>query len=796
MYSQSASVFPEDVEQNRAQRLIQFSFEGEELSDIINYVAEERQINIVQPQGPDVIKQKVTFKPDYGHKVTLEQAWKILITFLNFAGYAMSTDGEFYTIVKVDKDTVARHRYPLFISTQPDSLPNTNQHIQYMHFFKNLTVPENYKEGDQDPINQVLSQVLSPSANVLFDKRSNSTIITDQSNNISSAMRILKEFDSSGFQETAEVIPLYNSTAGNIAEILRNISKVADEEKSPFIGDNPRASESVVFPTGTKIIADPRTNSVIVLGRQTAVLRIRNFIAEYIDIPQATGKSILHVYDLQYLDSKEFAPVLNKILSSKLSGSQSESGTIGQTGPERYFQSPIVISEIAEYEERRGEQSGIEPLKTVITEGDAEQRRLKDQVYRGGNRLIVASTNSDWRVIQNLIQELDKPRPQVILEVMIVDFQVSYDKLLGGTTRNRRGTCFTPKNDQVDFLASHLTTPQRVLCDTDEQCENLKTIAGDLLKLSGDNGLVNFFRESGRSGTTLISFNDILGQGVWGVLAILDTFAQTKILNNPYLVTTNNKPAQVAVQETRRILDNPIASGSGAIRTPVINLPASRLVQFLPRISSEERLNLQIRVDINEFTGGSLTRIVRTVETNTNMNSGQVLVIGGLNRTDGADISRRTPIASQVPILGQFFKSTEQFNTNQNLLVLISPTIVQPQLRQGLDLYTGDKIKSTSRDFDSNLVFGTMRDPITRFFFGTRNENDLAIKEYLDGTENEPLFQRMLTEEEKVRQGLSTPSEKEEITLPKNPPENRIRKIKDLLAHEDNPISRVNKSEG
>lgn len=778
----------------QASQLIPFSFEEESLVNIINMMAEKRNINIILPQSPDPInQQKVTFKPEGDDKITLQQAWKFLITFLELAGYTLSTQGSFYVVVKKNDQTIARHDYPLYIGINPDSLPNTDQRIQYVYFFKNLSVPDIYNPNNQeDTISQILKEVLSPFSKVMYDGKSNGIIIIDKSNNISSAMRIIREFDESGFQEVAEVIPLYYATASNVAQVLQSLIKVAaNDTQNAFIGTNPKSETSVLFPTGTKVIANQQQNSLIILGRESAVMRIKDFVDQYIDIPQATGKSILHVYDLQYLDSRQFAPVLQNILLGRLERGQSTGQGALLGGPERYFQSPIVAAEVADYDAAQSKKDGVEGLRQIAGIGRATVRGLTRQIFRGGNRLVIAATQSDWIIIENLIRELDRPEPQVILEVLIVDVLAAYDKIISGSIRTRRGNCFMPRNDTIEFLASHITPARNALCRTADQCNELNSLAVDLLRLSGVAGGISSVASSLGVGSTLISFSDPRISGTTALLQLLSTFTETKVLQHPYIVTTNNKPAQVAYEDTRRILGNPRPTTSGAIETPVVAVPAARLVQFLPRISSATRLNLQIRVDINDFVGASFTRNIRTVETNTNMNSGQVLVIGGLDRHDDTDVSTNTPIFSRIPIIGQFFRGDSERDEHRNLLILISPTIVQPKLRGGLNLYTSDKLRSTRKDFSNDIIFNAKRQPITRFFFGDRNDSDIPLRKYLEGSENAPEFDQLLTKKEQINQGL-LPNEpkKPVIRLPEAPPEQKARKIKDLLAYEENPLLR------
>src|SRR5690606_16924672 len=123
-----------------------------------------------------------------------------------------------------------------------------------------------------------------------------------------------EQLDTAGFQETLDVIPLRHTSAKMVAEIInRDILKAETSAVNPYRLDARKTKEAPYFSHFTKIIPEKRTNKLIVLGRPQAIERLKNFIYTYIDTEPETGQSILHVYQLQYLDADEFAPILKEI---------------------------------------------------------------------------------------------------------------------------------------------------------------------------------------------------------------------------------------------------------------------------------------------------------------------------------------------------------------------------------------------------------------------------------------------------------------------------------------------------
>ena len=187
------------------------------------------------------------------------------------------------------------------------------------------------------------------------------------------------------------------------------------------------------------MIADDRMNTVIIMGRESAVERISEFIQHYMDTPPDEGKSILHSYDLQYLDAQPFAEVLTKIVAPPPQlGFQATQGAVAG-GPERYFQGVVIAAE----EIKKVEAKATTEEVVLESKGEYTPAGITSQIITGGNRLIIAALQDDWIRLRDFIGALDKPQPQVILEVLIVDITDSKLHLLQEIyeTNGCPGTC-------------------------------------------------------------------------------------------------------------------------------------------------------------------------------------------------------------------------------------------------------------------------------------------------------------------------------------------------------------------
>lgn len=730
--------------------LIPFSFEKKPLVDIIDLLSEKKEINILLPQIPAdleaIKKQTITYHPQGRRSVSLEEAWNLLMTFLELSGYSISKKrNDLYAIVRTGRPEeagISREILPLYISTPYNELPDSEQRIRYIYYLKNFKIPTQ-EDRETNPIARIFKDMLSIGAPVVYEPKSNGFIITDRANAIASAMRIISDLDESGFRETIEVVQLNFVPARDIVKVFDSLKKAAGEAAgitSPFIRADARAESISYFAADTRIIADDRMNTIIIMGRESAVERIREFVQQYMDTAPEEGKSILHSYDLQYLDAQPFAEVLNRIVASPIqTGQQATAG--GPAGPERYFQGVVVAAE----EVKKVEAKATTEEVVLESKGDYTPAGITGQIITGGNRLIIAALADDWLKLKDFIEALDKPQPQVILEVLVVDITDTKVKLVAGDIRNRTDAQVPTPGFQ--WLSNNLTPVNNAIGVTPNQ------LATDLLQVLQGNATNPELTALLGPGSIIISLNDPKTPGISALLQVLDTIVQSKVLSHPCLVTTNNQKATLISQEIRRVQGDAVSGAAGVITIPVIDLPATFQIQMIPRLSSLERLSLQVAVDINDFiTDTSFTRTTRRVSTNSNLQSGQILVIGGLNRIDQGETVSGTPLIQRIPLIGSLFSNKNINTTKTNIHVFICPTIVAPKLRGGLDVYTADKIRKGRRDIDERTIFSDSRDPIMHIFFRPEYKADRLVRDFLNDVKNKPDAELIKTTREKRKE--------------------------------------------
>lgn len=708
---------------------ISFSFNQEELTNVITYVATKKGVNLLLPtKTDDKVTGTVTWHLD--EKISIDKAWNLLQTILSIAGYSIIPYPTYCEVVK-NNASISREPVPLYVGVPFESLPATDARIRYMYPLINLK--SEGQEGE-NPVLSVLKAWLPSNTVFKIDSASNMLIIIAQSNDIRGIMPIITSLDRPGFQEKMEIIPLQYTQARTIADLF-NKQIMQSGESNRYRLDANKQSEATFFSKHLKIVANERKNNLIVLGRPQAIDRTRNFIKNYLDVPQDSGKSILHTYNLQYLNAADFATVLESVLLQRQQGGTEQSTTGRQTavGPERYFDEVIIAVDTPD-------------SAGSATAGQEEGATGAESAFYGGNTLIIACRNDDWKRIQELIGKLDQPSPQVLIEVLITDLTLDDSKALGTALRNAEKI---PMAGNTAFQSAHLAPGVMVktLGDGSGPPDDVTNTVGFITDQTGQPSSADMLRTFGVdstsglrvqdgtdsiasglvAGSTVLSFNDNDGK-TWGITQIVKLLDHSKILSHPHIVSTSDKKATIEISETRLLQGAASGSAGGNVVATRENVTAKLLVEITPRIAisenKENAVNLQVVIDIDQFkSSNDNTRTTRNVTTNVTVNSGDILALGGLIRSNEQDSQTETPVLAKIPLIGWLFKKRTKTKERTNLTVFISPTVILPRNRAGMYEYTKDYLGITRTIAKEAGMFDSLKDPITRWFFADQKSS-------------------------------------------------------------------------
>lgn len=778
-----------NINSSKKEFLIPLTFEDKSLLSIINSLVEIKKKNLILPTNPADLnflnQQLVTFSPDNETFYSLDEAWKLLLTFVDIAGFnLLYKDPKSFEIQRnispgQIESSLAQDPLPLYVNLKPEKLPDLDKPIRYLGYLKNIKLAQN------NAITAIISNLQSYGAPPpLFFEKVNGYLITDKARNIRAILEILNGLDNEGFSEAIEVIPLTNITGAEVASMFKLLQ--SSQPTVPNMPENISKKNIINFSNDTRIIVEPGHNLVILLGHQTSVNYLKDFIAKYLDHPLESGKSVLHVYDVQYLDAQELAEILNKIINSQFDQPQGQSQQ--NSGREDYFSGPIAVAEIVKEVEPEIDQSLIAKIKET-EQGEfssAQDAGIQNRIYTGGNRLIIAALPKDWPKIKALIEQLDVKEEQVILEFLFLDFILETDTQFSATTRNPT----SPVNPgSYNFLSSNISSPTSVIGT------NPSTLAPDLLTVTDPNLITPLIEP----GSLIISLNDPVTPGIASIIKVLKSYYDFKIVAHPFLYISNHKKGEIQQKELRRA-NGPLVPVNGSYTILVENVDAELTIQAVPHVANEKTVKLEIGIEISEFTNNnstvpvpvanftstsgslvsetSLNRVTAGLNTTAFLKQGQALVLGGLVRKDSTITRTQTPLLGSIPLLGRFFVGEEAKITYNTISLFVTPIIISPKKSKELTEYAVSKIDDIQPELKDDNFFYSDKDPIYNHYF--KFENSEYTKRFfkdsnnLNGNKYDNISNK-LSEEYKIRTKA----------LPLSPAD----ELKFLLSQEENPLA-------
>jgi general secretion pathway protein D len=299
-------------------------------------------------------------------------------------------------------------------------------------------------------------------------------------------------------------------------------------------------------------------------------------------------------------------------------------------------------------------------------------RRTVIRAHEASNSLLVSAAGSKWLQIRNLIDELDRRQPQVLIECALVELTTGDLDRFGVEL----GLFDLKENGDFNRGFGYTSFGQSVFKDLDDDG-------------IPDTRLPDF--ENPLQGVT----GGIISNGDFAVpllINALSTDDRANILSMPSVLVNNNEPAIVTTEEERPTLENSqnntsTQTGTGEPRRAGITLEIS------PTISPNNYLRLNISLEVSRFvgafdpnsaTGGGIV-LRRTLKTQVTMPSDSTMVIGGVIEDSESQSDGGVPLLKDIPLLGFFFRRSEATSNKTNLYFFVTPTILDEDDFQ--DLY-------------------------------------------------------------------------------------------------------------
>lgn len=662
---------PEDTAAKKALENDIVNLQSEmELKDLIHTMSEISGEAFILD---DTVKgKKVTIiAPQGGFK--RQNAIRLFETILDLNGFSIvNKDGVNKIVQKKDIKSES-------IPTQVGPVPG----ISSDRFITRIINLRNVKAAD---ISSALKPLVSKDGDVLVYPSSNKLIIIDTVDNINRILDIIASLD---IEKKIEFIKIHNADAADVATKLLEIfgadarTRAAPARRTTrtrTTGNQRRANQqaqqqaSVTGQSdilGFKVITDERTNSLIVIAYPQDMSKIRKVI-NILDVETEQVEQGIYVIRIKNADSEQIVSVLSSIIGSGTGGRATsvQAQRTRATGTSGGLSG--VSTNLGGFGDGRtgiSRQTGSASIGTVVAETDG----LRITADPATNSVIIVGSRRDYESIKTVIEELDIRRKQVFVEAAILEVGLNDLTSFGfnfsfGATVNGDNLVFG--GQQLPGVASLLGAA----ADTESSVNVLGTLSGLFLGVVGEEVDVD-----GSGPIPPIPSFTALFQA-------LSSVTDVNVLSTPSILTTDNEQAEIVVADVIPFPTGSTVGTSGVTVQTIERLPVGIRLAITPQISEGKFLNLNIITEVSNTTAApvglntedfGIATQTRTADSSIIVRDGQTIVIGGLVSDRESITENKTPVLGDIPWVGNLFKAKSKQSQKLNLMILLTPRIVE-----------------------------------------------------------------------------------------------------------------------
>lgn len=729
-FGQGRSRAADDRPFTRGDEMVQLDFKDVELPVVIETIARITGRNFIYD---DRVRGRVTIVSP--SEVTADQAYAVFESVLKIKGFtAVPGPGGVLKIVPI------RDAKESSIDTINDDRPSANRDS-----FVTRLVPLLYI--DAEAITNTIKPLVSKDASMVAYAPTNTIIVTDTEANIRRLLTILDAIDVETYKEELAVIKVRHADAATLSQQISEIYGAEVSSAGPAAssrrrtaraqrGRQPTAQPAASSQPGqtVRIITDERTNSLLVLASRGSLEDIRELVRQ-LDVP-LIGSGRIHVYYLKHADAEELGTTLNGMLS----GQQSSTSGPGRTGA-------------------TGGNAGPQSLRATVT---ALAEGITVNPDPATNSLVIQASKEAYEALASVIDKLDIARPQVLVEAMILEVDVT-----DGIDLGVEWTINAVNGDQQFFFSTASAAAGG---------SGAGEIAGVISQaFEVDDAGIALRPQSNGADPTGTNFD-----------AVLKAAAQDSNLNlvsAPHVLTSDNEEAEIRIGNNIPIITSRVdsATGNTAGLASSVNVEREDIgvtLRVTPQISEGDSLRMKIFQELTEINEnlqsgvGSAEEVgvalsSRKIENTVVVKDNETVVVGGLISDVWTEGERKVPFLGDIPGLGWAFKSTSKDLRKINLIVFLTPHIIRNanemeletiRRRSEFESRSGDEYETTEENLaeldaddgkwatGKSPVLGRLREHGSRYTVTRREE----LEEILRDEEQVRISERLDRSEEGV----------------------------------------------
>ena len=565
--------------------------------------------------------------------ITRDEALLAIETLLNLNGIAVIQQGDKF--LKVVPNLVAKAESPTLLTGSPLTLPPSGRIATKIFTLKHANA--------QEFILQITSSLNTTLASPpVYFGRNNAFLITDSITNLQKIESLVAELDRP--QLDLVVTKSYTLKNAMATDLVNKLTAMLRTQAVASGGAPFRLS------TGTTFLADERTNRVLLMGSADQ----HDFFDKLIETldQKSNPNTKTDVIFLRHADAQQVATLVTSLVTGQTTAAARAGNTVRSATVNR---APTPAPAAA---------TAAGPAQMGADEFSSNLTVLPDI---RSNSVVVSGTNDDLRLLHDLIDKVDIVLPQVRIEVVIAEVKLSDNESngissLGLTVQN--GKLVGIGGSGAGFGVTGIpVTPVNPVLNTGQTIVNPAqgTLAPGTNSLSATIGLVTTPRKG-----------------------------DLKILSVPAITTTHNKEATLFVGESRPVITgSSVAATTGQVTSTVSQRDIGITLKVLPLIGKDGAVQLQISQSVEDILGSTILDgndqpIIgrRTTDSYVSAMSGEIVVLGGLQRTV---TTKSTSRLGPIPIIGDIFGSSTNLEEKQELIIFLRPYVLNGSAVDNLD---------------------------------------------------------------------------------------------------------------
>jgi general secretion pathway protein D len=596
---------------------------------------------IIQAVG-EVTGKNFIIDPRVNAKVTMLSStpmspaafYEAFLSVLQVYGYAAVPAGK---VIKIIPNTDVRQSPSLDL---PQNVSATSDEI-----VTQIITMKNISASQLVPL---LRPLIPQQGHLAAYQNGNMLIISDRASNVARIMKIVERMDESG-DEPIEVIPLHNASASDVVRTLNSLNQGAGAAEGG---------------TPVKLVADERTNSVLLSGEKSLRLKQKALILD-LDTPKAGGGGDTEVRYLLYADAEKLA---DKLKGQASATSKAQGGPQGGGGG-----APAAGGASG------GGGSNVDASVTIWADVPT-------------NALIMTAPPKIMKNLMAVIDKLDIRRAQVEVEALIVTVDVNKSAdigvqwlLDGGSSLGYGITNFPGSSGSsiVDIAAAALGGVSGLTSST--------TSATTTTATTGTTAASSLSSVIPTGATFAVgTYNSNTGKGLAAIIQAIRSDASSNILSTPRIITMNNEEAEVKVTQEIPLITGQYTSSQSQVNgttSPFETIQREEvgtILKVTPHISEGDVIQLKIEQE-DSSPGAKLTDSAdistnkQSIKTTILIEDGGIVVLGGLMQDTVTESEDRVPVLGAIPLLGNLFKSRSGSRQKSDLLVFLRPRILRDQ---------------------------------------------------------------------------------------------------------------------